>query len=358
MNIAKLIKYTISSFIILISLAIFATENSYPSLTKIVTDNANIFTSTELTTLREKLKKFEANTTNQLVIVTIKSLNGESIESYALETFNRNKLGQKNIDNGVLIIFSNTDRKVRIEVGYGLEGILTDVTSSRIIQDIMIPEFKNKQYYAGINLATDKIIELIENPALLEEFNKESKMPLLGTLILVFFLLFFVGIISFFVFSDRESLIELYKKSTKAYKGLLTGEIGIFFFPVLLLKIILQQFLMSILILVILATIPFSYFAIAQHFPSFDLDFSNASTALGGLGLFFFFLLPITLAIVQIIKNKKSHFNLSLKSNEKYMKKNYPSNSGSLFSNDDSDDDDDFSGGGGGSGGGGSSGSW
>jgi len=150
--------------------------NNYPVLTEIVTDNANIFTSNELHLLRKKLKQFEVETSNQLVVVTIESLEGESIESFALEVFNRNKLGQKDIDNGILILFSKVDRKVRIEVGYGLEHVLTDITSHRIIQDIMIPEFKNEKYFKGIDLATEKIIEFIGNPELLEEFNKEKNL--------------------------------------------------------------------------------------------------------------------------------------------------------------------------------------
>ncbi len=357
MSLVKSIKFTI---ILFISVAIYATANNYPLLTDIVTDKANIFTPTELTALREKLKRFETATANQLVIVTIKSLNDESIESYALEVFNRNKLGQKNIDNGILILFSDADKKVRIEVGYGLEGLLTDVTSSRIIHDIMIPAFKNKQYYEGINLATDKIIELINNPTLGEEFNKGSKLPQLATFILSFFLVLFLSLIFASIYIGREFIIGLYKKSTKAYKGLLTGKIGLFYFPVILSIIILQQLLMSILIIAILSTIPFSYFAIMQDWPSPDFNFRDISITLKGLGLLFFFLLPVILAIIQIIKSKKSHFNFTLISNNKYMENNFPSSNDSLLSNnnDDDSDDDHFSGGGGTSGGGGSSGSW
>jgi len=171
------------TFFLVYTLSVFA-QLETPILNKIVTDNASIFTDAEENSLTQKLTDFETKTTTQIVVLTINSLQGETIEGYALDVFNKNKLGQKNVDNGILILFSNFDRDVRIEVGYGLEAIITDALASRIIRQIMIPRFKEQQYFEGINEATSKIIELINNPELIEEFlaKKENNVSILGRL--------------------------------------------------------------------------------------------------------------------------------------------------------------------------------
>src|SRR5690554_4345490 len=101
-------------------------QDPYPVLTEIVTDRAGIFREAEIQELRTKLTEFETGTTIQLVVLTIQSLGNRSIEEYALGVFNTNKLGQQGKDNGILILFAKDDRQVRIEVGYGLEGQITD----------------------------------------------------------------------------------------------------------------------------------------------------------------------------------------------------------------------------------------
>jgi uncharacterized protein len=125
---------------------------------EIVTDSAGIFTTNEVSELKEKLTAFEAETTNQLVVVTIDQLGFETIEGYANRLFNQNGLGQEGKDNGLLILFSKQDREVRIEVGYGLEPYITDAVASRIIRNTMIPNFKKEKYYEGISKAVDQLI--------------------------------------------------------------------------------------------------------------------------------------------------------------------------------------------------------
>lgn len=100
--------------------------------------------------LENLLISFENKTSNQVAVVTINTLSGNTIENAALRIFENNGLGQKDLDNGVLLLFVKNDRKVRIEVGYGLEGVLTDALSSRVIRQIMIPEFKEGKYAEGI----------------------------------------------------------------------------------------------------------------------------------------------------------------------------------------------------------------
>ena len=171
-------------------------QKEYPKLTEIVTDNARIFSQPQLEALRTKLYQFESETTNQLVVLTIDELGNETIEQYALEVFNQNKLGQEGKDNGILILFSKLDREVRIEVGYGLEPYITDAVASRIIRNTMIPRFKEENYFSGLDGATDQIIEFLNNPGALEEFKKEieeeNEMPWWMLVVIGLFLLMFM----------------------------------------------------------------------------------------------------------------------------------------------------------------------
>jgi uncharacterized protein len=114
-----------------------------PHLTGRVTDNANILSPEVRQSLTEGLKAHESRTGNQIAVLTVPTLNGESIEDYAVEVFKAWKLGQKGKDNGILIIVVPNDRRMRIEVGYGLEGTMTDMMAGRIIQHVMTPKFKN-----------------------------------------------------------------------------------------------------------------------------------------------------------------------------------------------------------------------
>ena len=111
-------------------------QGTYPTLTEIVTDKAQIFTPSELEELRTKLYQFESETSNQLVILTIDALGNETIEGYAFEVFNQNKLGQEGKDNGILILFSKLDREVRIEVGYGLISLVDEKQGGNLLNRI------------------------------------------------------------------------------------------------------------------------------------------------------------------------------------------------------------------------------
>ena len=108
------------------------------------------------------LAAHENNTTNQVVVVTIKSLGNAQIEEYSLELARHWGIGQKSKDNGVVLVVAPNDKQVRIEVGYGLEGTLTDALSSNIINYYIIPEFKKGDIQNGIKIGTQKIIALLE----------------------------------------------------------------------------------------------------------------------------------------------------------------------------------------------------
>jgi uncharacterized protein len=133
-----------------------------PYLTGRVVDNAEILALATRERLVAVLKAHEDASTDQIAVLTVPSIGGEAIEQYATRVFDVWKLGQKGKDNGVLVIVVPNDRKMRIEVGYGLEGTLTDVASSRIIRDRMTPRFKEGNYDRGVSDGIDAIIATLE----------------------------------------------------------------------------------------------------------------------------------------------------------------------------------------------------
>ncbi|QXP52947.1 YgcG family protein [Cellulophaga sp. HaHa_2_1] len=130
-----------------------------------MTDNAQILTTAQVQQLSVKLEALETETSHQLVILTIEDLNNEPIEDYAYKTFKVNTIGQKGKDNGMLLVIAKEDKKARIEVGYGLEHVVTDVMASRIIRNELTPEFKKKNHFAGVDAATNSLIKILNSVA-------------------------------------------------------------------------------------------------------------------------------------------------------------------------------------------------
>jgi len=157
------ISFMLSLLVAAVSLAGAA---DIPYLTGRVNDNAQILSENSRKSLGETLKEHENLTTNQIVILTISSLEGESIEDYANRVFNGWKLGQKDKDNGILIVVVPDERRMRIEVGYGLEGTLPDLQASRIIQGIMAPRFTEGDYDGGITEGALAVISVLEGNVL------------------------------------------------------------------------------------------------------------------------------------------------------------------------------------------------
>ena len=123
-----------------------------------VNDFAKILNTENESLLEEKIASFEKATRNEIAIAIIQNLSGDTIENYAEKLFSDWGIGKKNSDNGVLILIAIEDRQMRIEVGYGLEGSLTDAQSIWIINNSMKPAFQKNDFYIGINDAIDKII--------------------------------------------------------------------------------------------------------------------------------------------------------------------------------------------------------
>ncbi|RPI68895.1 MAG: hypothetical protein EHM47_13980, partial [Ignavibacteriales bacterium] len=126
---------------------------------------ANDFTGTlnksQLETLNFRLKTFEDSTSNQLVMLMIASLDDYPVEYYSHEVAQKNKIGTGENDNGALLLIAKNDKKLRIEVGYGLEGALPDALASSIIRNEIVPHFKKENFYEGITEGINAIISAI-----------------------------------------------------------------------------------------------------------------------------------------------------------------------------------------------------
>jgi uncharacterized protein len=132
-----------------------------PALTGRVVDQAGILEASTRTALTAKLADLEAKTTDQLVVATVRSLEGTSVEDYANRLFREWKLGQKDKNNGVLLLVAPNERKVRIEVGYGLEGTLTDARARLVIESSILPRFRGRDFPGGIVRGADEIIQIL-----------------------------------------------------------------------------------------------------------------------------------------------------------------------------------------------------
>ena len=130
-----------------------------PALSGYVNDYAGMMSRSARTRVEEELRAFERSDSTQVVILTIPSLQGESAEDYSIKVAEAWKIGQKGKDNGVLLLVANKEHKIRIEVGRGLEGRLTDLTAGQIVDLVMTPAFKRGDFDAGFTTGVSAIID-------------------------------------------------------------------------------------------------------------------------------------------------------------------------------------------------------
>jgi len=147
---------------LLLALALPALAQQLPALTGRVVDNAGMISPAARTGLVARLSAFEQRSSDQIVVATVPNLGGEAIEPYANRLFRHWELGHAGENNGVLLLVARDDRKMRIEVGYGLEGTLTDLHSKLIIENTMVPAFRAGDFSRGIVGAVDDIILVLE----------------------------------------------------------------------------------------------------------------------------------------------------------------------------------------------------
>ena len=174
----------------------FSRAVNYPNPTGFVTDTAQMLTTEERQALETSLRRLKTEIGNEIAVVTIPSLEGEPIEDYAVKLFAQWGIGQKEKDNGLLILVAKDDRAVRLEVGYGLEGVLNDAKAGRIIREAIAPSFQQEQYGAGLTQAVDAIAGELKGESALPEETASPQLPRgLGQLfpLLFFFLMYGVS---------------------------------------------------------------------------------------------------------------------------------------------------------------------
>src|SRR4029077_9016040 len=132
-----------------------------PPLTARVTDLTHTLSAAEAAALEAKLADWEAKTSNKLAVLMVPTTQPEPIEAYSIRVAEKWKIGRKGQDNGVLFLVAKNDKKMRIEVGYGLEGTLADVTSRRIIAENVPPLFREGKFAAGVDAGIDRIINVV-----------------------------------------------------------------------------------------------------------------------------------------------------------------------------------------------------
>lgn len=145
--------------------AVAAQTLIFPALTGRVVDEAGLLDATDRAALTQSLAALETKTTDQLVVVILKSLQGTPIEDYGYQLGRRWQIGQKGKNNGVLLIVAPTERQVRIEVGYGLEGTLTDAMTKIIIENSILPSFKAGEFSNGIKRGVEDIVQVLSGDA-------------------------------------------------------------------------------------------------------------------------------------------------------------------------------------------------
>jgi uncharacterized protein len=219
------LNFAIASFLFVLSFTASFGQKAIPELWgQRVHDEVHILKQETVDQLERELKIYEDSTSNQIAILIIQSLDGETLEGYSLKVVEKWKLGTKSKDNGVLLLISIDDHKMRIEVGHGLEGVLTDAQSNRIIRNEMAPNFRRNDYDAGVLAAINAMKKAIGGEYSADEAdaptNDFDSMDL-GTKILIGTIIFiFLGIFAFVgLFSEGAMTWILYVFLIPFYAG-------------------------------------------------------------------------------------------------------------------------------------------
>jgi len=198
--------------LILFPISAFAGLN-LPNASAYVNDYAGILNNKPL--LEKQIIDFEKQTSNEISIITVKTLQGTTIEDYAVRLFAKWKIGKSDKDNGVLILIAPNERKVRIEVGYGLEGVLPDSATSSIIRNEMLPYFKKGDYQTGVGKGLLSVMQATKGEY--KQKSKNSAQTYLTLAIITIFKIIFFAVFIVLV------LLMLRKRGKSGLIGLLLG---------------------------------------------------------------------------------------------------------------------------------------
>lgn len=188
----------IAIILVVISLNTLAAEIPIPDLTARITDQTATLTAEQKSGLESRLASFEKQKGSQIAVLIVPSTKPETIEQYSIRVFDQWKLGRKHIDDGVLLIIAKNDRKLRIEVGYGLEGALPDAMAKRIIEEVIAPQLKKGNYSDGINAGLLSVISVIKGEELTSP-NKDTPSNWVAFVPVLIFLIILLAPVSGFL---------------------------------------------------------------------------------------------------------------------------------------------------------------
>jgi len=165
-----------------------------PDLNAHVTDLTDTLSATTQAQIEQQLKALETEKGSQLAVLIVASTTPEAIEQYALRVAEQWRLGRKGVDDGVLLLVAKDDRKLRVEVGYGLEGVIPDAVAKRVIAEIITPSFRQGDFVGGIEAGVDRLVRLIQGePLPAPKPQRASADDVLEYLPFIFFALVFIG---------------------------------------------------------------------------------------------------------------------------------------------------------------------
>lgn len=198
-------------FAVLAALPALAQGFTFPAFTNYVVDAANVLPPADEAALVAKLKAFQEKSGHQFAVATVPSLQGTSVEDYGNRLFRDWKLGDKTRNDGALLLVAPNERKVRIEVGYGLEGDLTDAVSRLIMENAIFPRFKAGDIPGGISRGADDVMAVFSGQA--DDYKQraalndriEEETPLIVTVFMICFWLLFIYIMWRAVRADRSA---------------------------------------------------------------------------------------------------------------------------------------------------------
>lgn len=196
---ARIFGYWLVFLLLLGFLAQPAAALTVPALEGRVNDYAHLLSPATITELDNALRQFEQQDSTQIVVLTVPSLQGDSLDDFSIRVADKWKIGQKGRDNGAILLIAKKERKVRIEVGYGLEGRLTDLISGRIIRNIMVPRFRQGNFNQGVIDGVKAIMAVVRGEYKAKDFRQPIRRGapnnLIGLLAPLAIFLSFVGIL-------------------------------------------------------------------------------------------------------------------------------------------------------------------
>ena len=169
-----------------------------PKLERRVTDLTGTLDAAQQQMLENKLAAFESRKGSQIAVLMLPTTQPEDVAQFGIRVVDAWKLGRKGVDDGALLLIAKDDRKLRIEVGYGLEGVLNDATSRRIVSEVITPYFKSGQFYTGIDAGVDAIIKVVEGeplppPVQHASTQSGSNTDSMGNMFVTGFFIFLIG---------------------------------------------------------------------------------------------------------------------------------------------------------------------